>query len=340
MVDGVNEARRILVSEDHDLMAAVQASAAAAGSSIEVVGPDEVLRAWREDLVLLGADVAEEAVTLPRRDRVYLVGFGSGDQLCQASAPLAAPVVVLPQGSQWLSELLSGGQAGQRDSVIVAVLGGSGGLGASTLASALACAATPAALVDLDPIGCGVDLLLGAERTPGWRWDRLRSARGQIADLAGKVPQVDGVTVVSMARRPDSNAGRDAVAAVVTCLARTHRLVVLDVGRSLDAGAREAVRTADRTLLVCAGDVRGVAAARMTVTAAQARPDAVVVRRRPRAAVAADDVARALGLPLLTVLPDDPALAAAAERGLAPLRSAGRNWRKGCQVTLTGLGVA
>ena len=97
MVDGVNEARRILVSEDHDLMAAVQASAAAAGSSIEVVGPDEVLRAWREDLVLLGADVAEEAVTLPRRDRVYLVGFGSGDQLCQASAPLAAPVVVLPK---------------------------------------------------------------------------------------------------------------------------------------------------------------------------------------------------------------------------------------------------
>ncbi len=330
---------RVLVSAEGELVAAVQASAAAAGSEIEVVGPEEVLRAWREDLVLLGADVAAQAVSLPRRDRVYLVGFGSGGALVEASAPLAAPIVVLPQGSQWLSQLLSGTDSG-RDCVTVAVLGGSGGLGASTLASGLACAATPAALVDLDPIGGGVDLLLGAERAPGWRWDRLRAARGQIADLGGKVPQVEGVTVVSMARRSESSAGRDAVAAVVGCLARTHRLVVLDVGRSLDSGAREAVRAADRTLLVCAGDVRGVAAARMTVAASQARPDAVAVRRRPRAAVAAEDVARAVGLPLLTVLPDDPALAAAAEQGLPPLRSAGRAWRKSCQAALAGLGVA
>ena len=28
------------------------------------------------------------------------------------------------------------------------------------------------ALVDLDPMGGGLDLLLGAESTPGWRWPR------------------------------------------------------------------------------------------------------------------------------------------------------------------------
>lgn len=328
-----------LISGDDELVAAVMAIAAATGRDVGAVGLDGALQAWRSDVVLVGADVASSVagLTMPRRGQVFVVGLRSGEGLVAVSGPLAAPVIVLPGGGRWLSEVLGRGD-GDTVAVRVAVVGGAGGVGTSTLAAGLACAVAAgggrAALVDLDATGGGCDLLLGAERLPGWRWDRLRSARGQISDITGQVPEADGVTVVSMARTGETSAGRDAVAAVVDSLSRTHRLVVLDVGRSLDAGGREALRGADHTVLVSPGDVRGVAASRATSAAGDVRAMGVVVRRRSRAAVAPDDVAAALGLPLLGVLPDDSSLPQAAERGVPPLRAARRSWRRGCLAIL------
>ena len=60
------------------------------------------------------------------------------------------------------------------------------------------------ALVDLDPAGGGLDLLVGAERLDGWRWPRLASARGHLGDLGDQLPCVDGVEVLSMGRGVDA----------------------------------------------------------------------------------------------------------------------------------------
>jgi MinD-like ATPase involved in chromosome partitioning or flagellar assembly len=207
-------------------------------------------------------------------------------------------------------------------------------------------------LVDLDPLGGGADLLLGAERAAGWRWDRLRAARGQIGELRGQVPVVTGVTVVSMARDDPTAVTRDAVASVVASLSRSSDLVVMDVGRSLDAGGREALRAADRTVLVCAADVRAVASARMTLAAAEVAGAGVVVRLRKGGSVRVGDVATAVGLPLWGTLPVDAAQSAAAERGVPPDRAAaaprgvppdwaaGRAWLRACARVLAELGVA
>jgi secretion/DNA translocation related CpaE-like protein len=195
-------------------------------------------------------------------------------------------------------------------------------------------------LVDLDPLGGGADLLLGAERVPGWRWDHLRAARGQIGELRGQVPVVAGVTVVSMARDDATAITRDAVASVVGSLARSSDLVVMDVGRSLDAGSREALRSADRTVVVCAADVRAVASARMTLAAAEVVGAGVVVRMRKGGSVRVGDVATAVGLPLWGTLPVDAALPVAAERGVPPDRAAGRRWLRACAQVLAQLGVS
>ena len=54
---------------------------------------------------------------------------------------------------------------------VICVVGGSGGVGASTLAAALAFVAARQAarsvLVDTDRLGGGLDLLIGAERVDG-----------------------------------------------------------------------------------------------------------------------------------------------------------------------------
>ena len=335
----------LLCTADDAIAAAVSAAGAAVQRSVVRVNDAEALIGrWREArVVLVGADLAVPAARLglPSRLGVYVLADASAPaSALSASVPLGAGVIVLPEGGTWLGDALAGRTGAGQGTSRIAVLGGSGGVGASTLAVGLACAGKglgSTALVDLDPLGGGVDLLLGAERTPGWRWDRLRAARGQIGELSGQVPAAAGVTLVSMGREDATAVTRDAVAAVLASLARSSDLVVMDVGRSLAAGAREALRASDRTLLVCAQDVRGVASARMTLAAAEAPGAGVVVRLRRGGAIRPVEVAAAVGLPLLGTIPQDPALAPAAERGVPPDRAAGRAWLRSCAALLAAI---
>jgi len=314
-------------------------SAAAAQDLVAraVTSMEEVAAAWRETgAVFIADDLAGQVVgrALPQRDEVFLVGPDAA-ALAAWSAPLRARVIPLPAGTAWLGVVLgTGGGAGLAP--VLAVLGGSGGVGASTLAGALACLAAGggrgSALVDADLVGGGIDLLLGAEQEGGWRWPRLTGAEGHVGDLRPYLPVVDGVSLVSMARGPAIDLAGDPMAAIVGALRRGHDLVVVDPGRALTVAARESLRLATRVLLVVHAGIRGVAAAREVVRAHQL-DGAEVVLRRGTSGVTAAMVADALGLPVVAELPQDPRLPAAAERGLPPVR-AGRRYRRACRRLL------
>lgn len=337
----------ILCTSDDTIAAAVSAAGAAVQRSVVRFGDvDALIGRWREArVVLVGADLAVSAarIGLSSRQGVYVLADASAPaEALSASVPLGAGTIVLPEGGALLADVLAGRTGGPQGASRIAVLGGSGGVGASTLAVGLACAGTvlgSAALVDLDSFGGGIDLLLGAEREPGWRWDRLRTARGQIGELGSQVPSAEGVALVSMGREDATPVTRDAVTAVLASLARSCELVVMDVGRSFDSGAREALRGSDRTVLVCAQDVRGVASARMTLAAAEPPGAGVVVRTRHGGSLRPDEVATTLSLPLLGTIPFDRTLTSAAERGVPPGRAAGRAWLRACASVLAELGT-
>ena len=193
-------------------------------------------------------------------------------------------------------------------------------------------------LIDLDPLGGGIDLLLGAERLPGWRWPRLLGARGQLGDLTGQLPQLDGVDLVSMAR--DGSAGQLPTAAALTAVVgsglRTHELVVLDLGRSAAESTGAALELADVGVLLIAAEVRGVAAARQTFDRiADACASWRLVVRRPRSGgLVAADVAGGFAADLVGVIEDDSALATAAQRGTPPARSARSPLARACRELL------
>ena len=319
------------------ILSAVAAQSLAAAV---VTDPEQVAEPWREAGVVLVADDQAErlaARALPHREGVYLVGHDSR-RLTRWSAPLSAQVIALPEGAAWLGTVLADGSSRAR-APVVAVLGGSGGAGASTLAAALAQlgAERPggAALVDVDPLGGGIDLLLGAEQAQGWRWPGLHAAEGQLGDLRPHLPVVDGVSVVSMARGAAIDLATEPLAAVIGGLRAWHSLVVLDPGRSLAPAAREAVRLSGRQLLVVAGGVRGVAAARQTVAALGLERPEVVLRRWP-GGLPADLVAEAVGHPVVAVLPEERTLRPAAERGEPPARGPRRRYRKVVARLLAG----
>lgn len=328
----------MLLTASERIADAVLATAAALRVGVSVVGDAAALAAdWvGPEVVIVGGDQAASLAGFAprRRPRVYVVGF-EADQLVTWSVPLGAEVIGLPRGEPMLSGALAP-RSGPR-APIVAVSGGHGGAGASTLAAGLAFAGARAghscALVDLDPHGGGLDLMVGAERLPGWRWPRLLSARGEVGDLRDFLPQVDGVTIVSAARPVATERlvapEPAAVESVVRSLARHHDLVVLDVGRASTSGG---VRVADATLLAVSATVRGVAAA---ASCARLAEDATLVVRRSAEAVAPTAVAETLGLRLLGVVPNDRRLARASAVGLPPGRSARGRWSRAVSAVLS-----
>ena len=260
------------------------------------------------------------------------------------SGPLGAAVVLLPDGATWLTTAIAdagGGRAGS--SRLVAFVGGPGGAGASTCAAALAYhgarVGRATLLIDADPRGGGLDLVLGAESEPGWRWPRLDHAQGHLGQLAGQLPRVEGVDVLSMARvggaRP-AELSAEAVKAVLLAGLRDYDLVVVDLPRPPSDAAAEVLRRADRTYLVVAGDVRGLAAARQLSAelSGQCSELAVVLRLRSGGQVDAATARDGLELEVAAVVREEPGVLRAADRGEPPGRSARSSLTRACRSLL------
>ncbi|NLH70169.1 MAG: hypothetical protein GX454_08320 [Brooklawnia sp.] len=341
----------MLVSRDAALIETVLAAAAAAQVGVVVARDTETLRRnWvSAPIVLVGADMAATVVGLglPARRGVHLCGPEAA-ALLSWSVPLDAPVMVLPDQTGFVSSLLVGrDELGAGGATLLRVVGGSGGVGATTLACGLAQRGhrqgLQVALVELDPCGGGIDLVFGAEQAKGWRWPDLASAAGHIGDLHGQLPNVSGVDLVSTGRSRTSNQQRspasaglpqaEAVQAVLASLSRSHDLVVLDAGAHPDPG----VGTHNaQTLVVVAAEVKAVVATRLKVAAQTLDGAMAVVRTGPGRRLDAALVGETIGLPVLGVVPHDGSLPLALESGTPP-GLGGRRFAKACDRLLDGL---
>lgn len=331
----------LLITTDDTLLDHVVTVAAAAGVE-PMVAPDigAALPSWSAaTVVLVGVDQAAGLLTRrPRPARpLHLLGDEHDRaELCSLSAQLGAAVVVLPEHRSVLGGLVLTGAESDRAGRLVAVRGASGGVGASTVAAGLgwraARAGQPAAVVDLDPYGGGLDLTLGAEAEPGWRWPDLATVTGQLTDLASRLPRVDDVAVVAAGRHDAVRVPRAAaVESVLAACLREHELVVADLGAALPAElALDVLDRADVALLLVRDDVRGVAAANTLVHATadsgvQWHP---VVCRAPGPGLPAEVIGDSLGIEVLATLPYDRALQLALLRGEPPGQVGSRRWRR------------
>jgi len=197
-------------------------------------------------------------------------------------------------------------------------------------------------LIDADPRSGGLDLLLGAERTPGWRWPRLATARGHLGDLTGQLPSIDGIDLLSMARGespPGWELTAEQLKAVLSSAMRSHELTVVDLSRAFGIAASEALRAAGLAVLVVRDDVRGVAAGREIARELQSECDRleIVVRQGRSSLLEPKLVASGVGLPLLGTYADEPGLVRAAERGDPPARSGRSALAQLCREVLSNL---
>lgn len=141
---------------------------------------------------------------------------------------------------------------------VITVSGAVGGIGTSTIAYALALQPQgTAVLIDGQPDGAPLDILLGSESMPGTRWSqvRVRSAAIEANAVLSALPVVHGVHVLSADREGWADAA--ALPHLVQCLRERCELVVLDVPArgQLDLG------NVDLRLLLLPATVTGVGAA-------------------------------------------------------------------------------
>ncbi|MCW2715987.1 MAG: hypothetical protein JWN88_3034 [Frankiales bacterium] len=327
--------RPLLVTSDPDVLEDLLRLAATAGTELEVAtDAGAARRAWETaPLVVLGPDAAAgcRRARLPRRRDVVLLGDDLDDGgVWQLGVEVGAEhVVFLPDAERWLTDRLADAAETRTGAgALVAVVGGRGGAGATTLACALAVTAarrtSSTLLIDGDPLGGGIDLVFGGEHDAGLRWPELRATSGRVpaAALTGALPRMSGLSVLSWDRGAPAPFSADAVGAVLSAGRRAHDLVVVDLPRVLDDCGRAVLGASTCVLLVVPTEVRAAAAAStVAATLAPHCRDLRLITRGPSpSGLSGDQVASALGLRLFAQLRPEPGLELSLERGEPPAR--------------------
>jgi secretion/DNA translocation related CpaE-like protein len=301
---------------------------ATAGAEAQLAtGGPALRRAYREaPLVLLGADVLTSPAVrgLPRRPGVVVVAEALPPEGWAAAVELGAErVAVLPADEAWLvSRAAAAVRAPVERGRLIAVTGSCGGAGASTVATAVAVGAAPQVLlVDGDPGGAGLDLVLGAERAEGLRWPELTGLSGRVAGgaLLAALPEAAGVHVLAADRRVRADVPGEALAAVVEAGLADGCTVVVDVGRAAAADPAALPVDPDLALLVVPARLRAAAAARLLVEfdgSLWSRAHLVV--RPVVGGLSTAEVVDAVGRPLLARLGHDRSALPRGERGEPP----------------------
>ncbi|MGH3632759.1 septum site-determining protein Ssd [Mycobacterium sp.] len=281
--------------------------------------------------VLLDAAAAARCAhsALPRRAHVsVLVSTEPAPATWAAAVGVGARhVLALPaQERELVRELAEAGESVRGEAArgdVVAVIGGRGGAGASLFATALAQVAAEPLLVDLDPWGGGIDLLVGCETAPGLRWPDLAVQGGRVnwSAVREALPIHRGVSLLS-GTRCEHEVEAATVDAVVDAGRRGGATVVCDLPRRLTDAAHIALDTADLVVVVGQTDVRACAAtATIVAVLAGINPNIGLVVRGPSpGGLRAAEVAAVAGVPLLASMKPEPRLVDQLEHGGLRLR--------------------
>ncbi len=315
----------VLITRDAELRVAVERLAAAAGAALTVLEDvAEVMRPWGvASLLLVGADLAQGVADLSpsRRAGVHLVVMGvAPDRTFRLALALGAnSVAELPHSSSWLVEALAD-QGSDAAGVVIGVMGGSGGIGASVFAAGLTQALAPAVLIDADPLGAGAQRLLGMEDVPGVGWEELCGTAGRLSAraLRDALPARADVAVISWAQTATAALPMAGAREVLSAARRAFDRVVIDLPRHRDAVAEEMLARCHEVVLVVGTGVAALGAARRVISHLPEVEVRLVVR--DCGGIGPSQVDRVLGLQVAHVMSSQRGLDEALDLGAGPLR--------------------
>lgn len=345
---GMGDAALIATTDDQLLDAAVRWCAAAGAAPVAVDTADGVRREWRTAaFVLLGQDMLADVLVAGavRRDHVLVIARDPA-AVWQQAVTVGACAVIDPFDDAAALAAVGAALDGRVEGCTVSVVGGSGGIGASTFAVALGLTGArrglDAVLLDADPGGAGVELVLGSEGAAGLRWPDLAAVDGRVSgeSLADVLPRHRGLATVSWPAAAVDVSVPPAAGAVWSAAGRAFDLVVADAPRSVerDGWSQSVLAGSVLTVVVIGEDLTAVAAARrVAARARQASPSVVAVTVTRRGGLGSSAVEEAVGIPVVGRIRPRRSLRSAVDHGRGPLRS--RSLRRAAADVLDLLGL-
>jgi len=327
-----SQAAPLLCTNDDALLDVLLDWCSAVGVVPEVVRDAGMARrSWRgAQFVLVGDDLAAGTARdlPPRRPGVFVVARAGRPHPWDQAVAMGAEDVLGTSDRERALATLTAAVDGGGDACVVAVVGGVGGAGASCLAATLALEAgrrgNRVLLVDGDPLGGGLDVLLGIENADGLR----RSAAGAQTravtsrSLSEALPRTGNVWVLT-AGRPDHADDMASAGGLLAAARRGFDVVVCDVDRHADPWGSELLAHAVLTVVVVPEDVRSLAAATSVVRRIGTHASSLAVitaRRRP--GLSRETVEATLGVPVIARVRSDRRLQEALDHGVGPGGSA------------------
>ena len=326
-----NLASPLIVTRDDALLDELLRLAAAAGVTPEVFSDAaRALRGWMTaPIVFVGLDQAGEFARIrpPRRQRVFVVGLGRApDEMFRTALEMGAEdLITLPRSDDWLVEAMTDLQdPSPAAGLTLGVIGGSGGAGATTFGCALGQLAArngQSVVIDTDPLGPGVDRVLGLEGEYGVRWDALQQTTGRLSarTLREALPRRGGVAALSWSPGPQGSLQAFAMREALSAAQRGHETVVIDLARQGEPLIDEIAARCDQVLVVVVPHVPGVASAtRLCARFGTLTSLSLVVRGH---GVDPAEIAAATGVPVFATMANQRGLEEAIDLGAGPIRS-------------------
>lgn len=354
----VEDGRPLIMTADDALLDDALRIAAAAG--VEMVHSREPgsRSLWRTaPMILLDAALVRAAIDarMPRRPGIVVVfDAPAPEAMWEQCVRLGVERTLhVQQGEVELTELLADTIRGSAtDGPCVAVVGACGGAGASVFAGAIAFAGAragaPALLLDCDPWGAGLDVILGVEHSPGLRWKDLSAPVGRlpVEELTRALPRIrigaTGISVLAHGRESAGDLDPDVVDVVIDAGRRAGAVTVVDLPRPPGPAADRVLERCDLVVLIAPADVRGCWAAERICTRLRGFDveAGLVVRGPSPSGLGAGEVAELLGLPLLAQMRAESGLGNELEFGLSLSTGRRRPLLKAARRVLTELGCA
>ncbi|MHA7154099.1 septum site-determining protein Ssd [Arthrobacter sp. TMN-50] len=284
--------------------------AAAAGLELTVMATLPEALQERPAVVLVGSDIAESR--LDTDVELILVGLsGEEGSVWEVAARLhATRVAILPAAGDWLAERFARLRTAGSRGHILGLIGGSGGVGTSSLGCWLALAAARSGrstlLIDGDCAGGGLHLAL-PETHSGVRWADLGEISGTLNpdQLSAALPTVRGFAVLSMGGSPTREPSIVASSAVHSVLAAARSvfdLTLIDLPAGWPWGG-PLLPFCDEAILLVPGRTRPITAARSAAEHLQSLPISVIARGSLGPGLDPHRVAELVGQPLIGYLP-------------------------------------
>ncbi|MEI6404164.1 MAG: hypothetical protein WCO64_00140 [Actinomycetes bacterium] len=234
-----------------------------------------------------------------------------------ASQHSAAFVFSLPQSRGAITEMLTHTETKQATTIaFISAVGGSGAsVTAAAVAARLARTSESAVLVDLDSRQGALDIVLGAEKSAGTRWDDIVSSESSYrgSDFASALPRAGSLPFLT-SRRPIT-ATQLSVDVVKSIRSQTEFLII-DSGTSpLLVDIRDMI---DWFCVVLPNTLRAVTLTKHLVASLPAQRKGLVVRSISGCSLSAMTIAESLDIPLLTNIPTDSRIVEQIEQGCGP----------------------